>query len=70
MIQRDLGDGTYASYDEPVPPLPPVRGSGKKVGDPCAVCGGGDVEKPCQYGNCPHCGGHSEHNWGCREVAR
>ncbi len=20
MIQRDLGDGTYANYDEPVPP--------------------------------------------------
>jgi hypothetical protein len=35
----------------------------KAIGDPCNVC-----EGPCRFGNCPVCGGHSEHNWGCREA--
>lgn len=33
-------------------------------GDPCNVCDG-----PCRFGNCADCGGHSEHNWGCRQTA-
>lgn len=30
------------------------------VGEMCEIC-----EKPCPYGNCLRCGGHSEHNYGC-----
>jgi hypothetical protein len=35
------------------------------IGDPCDTC-----EGPCRYGHCPECGGHSEHNYGCANLAR
>lgn len=34
-------------------------------GDACDICAG-----PCLYGNCKFCGGHSEHNHGCRTLPR
>lgn len=39
------------------------------VDDPCWVCGGGNRPAPCRHGRCTACGGHSEHNFGCRTLA-
>lgn len=33
------------------------------IGDHCWVCDG-----RCRYGQCPDCGGHSEHNYGCPQT--